>query len=230
MFVQLTRSSLLRRALALVAAIAVVAVAADLLANAADSGTTPHERVVEIKPAKKNVALRLVAGTVSVQDTGPPATVGPPVRRALLHAAQLYVDDAILAPLTHGRVDNAYETVFDAGVAAVASGPDRAVLTEAGTGAASAGLYATASPVRFDAIGDPHGQLALVATTFGLSVRASTPAGPLTVTRITELTFAPEFGRWRVTAYNVTVRRSVGSTTTSKRVSTGRAGPNGVAA
>ena len=223
MFVQLTRSSLLRRALALVAAIAVVAVAADLLANAADSGTTPHERVVEIKPAKKNVALRLV-------DTGPPATVGPPVRRALLHAAQLYVDDAILAPLTHGRVDNAYETVFDAGVAAVASGPDRAVLTEAGTGAASAGLYATASPVRFDAIGDPHGQLALVATTFGLSVRASTPAGPLTVTRITELTFAPEFGRWRVTAYNVTVRRSVGSTTTSKRVSTGRAGPNGVAA
>jgi len=34
------------------------------------------------------------------------------VRRAVLQAAQTYVDDAILAPLKSGRVDNGYEKVF----------------------------------------------------------------------------------------------------------------------
>ena len=133
----MTRSNKLRNTLVVVTSIAVVAVAADLLANTADSGSKQPNRHVSVVPTKRAAPLKLVVGTVSVQNTGPPAKLELPVRRAVLHAAQLYVDDAILAPLKTGRVDNRYETLFDAGVERAASGPDRAVLTEENTGLAA---------------------------------------------------------------------------------------------
>ena len=102
--------------------------------------------------------------------------------------------------------------MFDAGVKSAAAGPDRPALTEGSTGVVRGAVHATASPLRIDGIGDQSGKIALVATTFGLTVKASTPAGPLTITRLTELTFANEFGKWRVTAYKVVVRRRVGAT------------------
>ena len=70
--------------------------------------------------------------------------------------------------------------------------------------------------VRIDAISEPTGKLALVATTFVVRIDAQTPTGrKLVVRRRTELTFADEFGKWVVTAYRVTVRRSVGGRTTT---------------
>ena len=70
--------------------------------------------------------------------------------------------------------------------------------------------------VRIDAVSEPTGRLALVATTFNLRIDAQTPTGrKLVVRRRTELTFAYESGKWVVTAYRVSVRRSVGGRTTT---------------
>ena len=86
---------------------------------------------------------------------GSPTKIKAPVRRAVLDATQIYVDDAVLAPLKNGQVDNGYETLFDSGVktAAVGPGPAR---THGGEAPASSrgAVHATASPVRVDGIGD----------------------------------------------------------------------------
>jgi hypothetical protein len=164
--------------------------------------------------AKKR-SLTLVLGPVVVQDTGFPTKVPPPVRRAVMSATQRYFDDAIQAPLSRGTVDNAYSTVFDAGVNGLAAHRDRETMTESNTGPIRGPVGMRASSVRIDGLGDPTGKLTLVATTFSLKVDAATQAGKLTINRNTELTFAYESGAWRVTAYQVTVRRSIGRTTTS---------------
>ena len=212
-----------------IAAVAVIAVAADLLANTASSGkkhTTGSAKAGSTTPATP-AAFKLVLGTVKVQNTGRPAKIKAPVRRAVLQAAQAYVDDAILTPLKSGRVDNGYEKVFGLSLKSAASGPDRAVLTEAKTGLANGPVRVTASRVGLDGIGDQAGTIALVATTFGVTVKAPMAAGPLTISRVIELTFEHQFGRWVVTSYNVVVRRTAGAKTASARAASGG---NGVAA
>jgi hypothetical protein len=220
----LPRSKKLRTALLAGASIVVVVVVALLLASTADSGKThTPAKAAKAKAAKaKAGSLTLVIGPVDIQSAGPPASVGAPVRRALMAATQQYFDDAIQAPLTKGAVNAAYTKVFDPGVKGAATGKDRAALTESATGVIRRPVRMSASPVRMDALGDPTGKLALVATTFSLRVDANTPTGRLTIQRHTELTFANEFGRWVVTAYRVTVKRSLGPKTTT---TTARSGP-----
>jgi len=203
--------------------VVVVAVIALLLANSADSGNN-KPRAATGKPTPTvptSNRLTLHVGKVTVQNAGPPAKVTRAVRNILLSSTQLYVNDAILAPLQQGQVVNAYTTVFDAGVRKAAARNDRAVLTEATTGKARGAVNATASPVRIDALGDPTGKLALAAATFTMNIKAPTPAGRVTIRRRTELTFENEFGKWVVTGYRVTVRRAVGAKTQSKTISTG---------
>src|SRR5262249_55922084 len=133
----------------------------------------------------------------------------------LLDASQSYVDDAILAPLEKGKLEAAYAKVFDLGVRGDATGRDRATLTEVRTGKLSGTVKATATPVRLDAMGDQTGKLVLVAATCGVDVSASGSSGPLKISRLAELTFAPEQGRWLVTAYRVGVKRTATARTAS---------------
>jgi hypothetical protein len=213
---QITQSLNLRTATIAAASIVIVALLAVVLANTADSGKHKNgtDHASSRIPAETS-ALKLVVGQVDVQSAGPPAKVRSALRRALLQSTQAYVNDAIIAPLDRGKVVNGYETIFDPFVKGAASVRDRAALTEEHTGKAHGQLKATASPVRLDGLGDQNGQLSLVAATFTMNVKATTPAGAVTIRRHTELTFANEFGKWVVTAYRVTVRRSIGARTTS---------------
>jgi hypothetical protein len=217
----LPRSKKVRTALIVIASIAVIAVVATLLANTADSG---KKKVAGTKKPSASstttTALKLAVGTVKVQNTGPNTKLPAPVRRALMGAAQTYVNDAILAPLTSGHVDNGYEKIFGLSLRAAASGPDRGALTEAATGVARGAVQTTASRVRIDGLGDPNGKVALVATTFTMTLKATTPAGAVTIHRNTALTFENQFGSWVVTAYDVGVLRSVGATTSAAHAST----------
>jgi hypothetical protein len=81
--------------------------------------------------------------------------------------------------------------------------------------------------VRIDALGDPTGKVALAATSWTMNVKTPTPKGRLTIRRRTELTFANELGKWVVTAYRVTVRRSIGAKTASQTITSGGV-PSGV--
>jgi len=186
--------------------VTVVAVLAD--SPKKEKATAPTTTTVPRAPVIPRVKLRI--GRVFVQNVGPPAHVRRPVRRELLAAAQRYVDDAIIAPLEKGHLIAGYGKMYDPALRSGALGHDLAVLTEAKMGFRRDRVHATASPVRVDAIGGPDGRPALVALTFALNVDTPTAKGPLAIRRRTELTFVPEFGRWRVTAYRVSVQRSLG--------------------
>ncbi len=222
----LPRSKKLRTALLMAGSVVFVGVVAAILVSTADSGTKhtpaktkPKQQVVA--DAKKQ-SLKLVLGRVVVQNTGFPAAIRPPVRRAVMAATQRYFDRAIQAPLQTGKVNPGFTRLFDTGVNGLAARRDRATLTEAATGPIRSPVRIASSRVRMDGLGDPSGKVALVATSFTLQVNAGTPTGKLKINRHTELTFAYESGQWRVTAYRVTVRRSIGPKT---RSTTAHSGP-----
>jgi hypothetical protein len=221
----LPRSKKLRTALAVVGSVVLVGAIVAVMVSSADSGSDQATRGTTKSPptnAAKKTWTKLLPGGVVVQSAGPPfVTVRPPVRRAVMGATQRYFDDAIQAPLRNGRVNVAYSKVFDPGVNGLAARRDRAALTDAATGPIKGNVRMLASRVRIDGLADPTGQLTLVATTFTLKVKAATPTGQLTIKRNTELTFSHDSGRWLVTAYRVTVRRSLGAKTTTTTAQSG---------
>ena len=210
----LPRSKKVRTALIVIASIVVIAVVAGLLASTADSGHKKTRGTTKTAPPTTS-ALKLAVGVVKVQNTGTDTKLPSSIQGAVLQAAQTYVNDAVLAPLKSGHVDDGYEKIFGLSLRPAASGPDRGALTEATTGAARGAVSSTASRVRIDGIGDPTGKIALVATTFTLTVTATTQAGPLVLHRNTALTFENQFGSWVVTAYDVGVLRSGGAATSA---------------
>jgi hypothetical protein len=218
------RSRKLRTGLLVTASLAVVAVVALLLANTADSGNKKAKGTSSTAPASKN-GLKLQLGLIHVQSAGPRAPLRSPLRRLVLASAQTYVNSAILAPLERGQVGADYLKLFDPFVKTTATHADRPALTEAGTGLVNGSFHATASHVRLDGLGDPTGNIALVAASFTMKIEAPTPTGLLTIARATELTFANEFGKWVVTAYNVGVRRTINHSTTASTAHTGSKAP-----
>jgi hypothetical protein len=225
----LPRSKKLRTALLVAGSLVFVAIVVAVLVSLGDSGAKHTPSLGKAKKPSgttaktKNPETLLVMGRVVVQNTGFPTAVKAPVRRVVMSATQRYFDDAIQAPLLHGKVDNAFATVFDAGVSGAARHGDRETLTDAATGPIRGPVRMGASKVRIDGLGDPSGKLVLVATTFTLDVNATTPTGKLTISRHTELTFAYESGHWLVTAYHVSVQRSIGKKTTSTTARAGKA-------
>ena len=102
-----------------------------------------------------------------------------------------------------GRSTNAYEKLFDPACRTAASSTDRGALTEAATGVARGPVHATASSVRIDGLGDPTGKIALVATTFTLTVKAPTPAGRAHDQPRHRADVRERVRHWVVTAYDV---------------------------
>jgi hypothetical protein len=203
-------SNNLRSAAYIGGSLVVVAVLALVLVNLGSGG-----KAEKPKHVANSVGLVLQIGPVDVQSAGPPPRINSSVKQAVLDSSQSYVDDAILAPLEKGHLDQAYAQIFDRGVRRAATGHDRAALTEVRTGSLKGPLKATATKVRLDGMGDQTGKLVLVAATFGVNVNAKGSGGPVKIERLAEFTFAPEHGRWVVTAYRVGVKRTMTAQTTA---------------
>jgi len=201
-------SNNLRSAAIIGGSLAVVVVLAIIVAIVAGGGS----KAKKPQHVANSAGLALKIGTIDVQSAGPPARINSSVQQSVLDSSQTYVDDAILAPLEKGRLDQAYAQIFDRGVRRQATGADRATLTEVRTGTLK-GLKATATKVRLDGMGDQTGKLVLVAATFGVDVSAKGSGGPVKIQRLAELTFAPDGGRWAVTAYRVGVKRTTSAQT-----------------
>ena len=90
-----------------------------------------------------------------------------------------------------GAVGHGLRRAVRPGVAANATGVDRAALTDEGITPVTTSPTVTATPVRFDGLADANGAILLVATTFNVDVAGTTDTGPLTIHRTNELTFAP---------------------------------------
>jgi hypothetical protein len=164
----------------------------------------------------KAATVLLTGGDAVVSTAGPDAAIDEATKQAVLDASQKYIDAAVLAPLIDGTVAAGYDALFDPGVAASATGVDRAALTEEGITPVTTSPTVTATPVHFDGLADANGAILLVATTFNVDIAGTTDTGPLTIHRTNELTFAPgPNGAWTITAYRVAVARDTGTGTTS---------------
>jgi hypothetical protein len=205
-----------RSLLASLAALTLVATACS--GGKDDTKATKATTSTTAKPA----VVRLTRGDVAVQSAGGDVALDDATQQAVLAAAQRYVDAAVVGPLTKGVVGTDYPTLFDAGVATAANGPDRAALTDEGVPKVTAAPKVTAVPVRIDALADGNGQLQLLAATFTLAIEGATGAGPLTINRNVELTLTrnPD-GNMVISAYRVGVARNVADATTTTTATAG---------
>jgi hypothetical protein len=205
--------------------VVVAALIAVLLVATSDRGddtVARKRRPPATQPTPPPARLKLRIGDVHVRSIGKRIYLRRPVRNAVLRKTQQYVDGAIIAPLERGRAAPGWAQVFDPWVRRYAKKRDLADLTEVKMGFRKERVRATASKVRVDAIGSPAGRPALVALTWTMRVNAGTAKRPLNIRRRTELTFANEYGKWLVTAYQVDVTRSDGKQKKTKKAKAAR--------
>lgn len=177
----------------------------------ADTSTTKPSPALAVSTAVLKV------GKVDVESAGPQdAQVDKDTAKAVLTAAQAYIDDAIFAPLKTFKLGAGYGALFDKGVRNDATGPDRAALTELAVGKVPS-FTTKATPVELSALFGTLGELQYVATNFKLTLQTRGGQGRLVITHEIELTFAKTGKTWLVTAYRVqTVRKTPkGATTTT---------------
>jgi hypothetical protein len=209
---------------AVVAASIVVIVALAILAFVSCSSGSSKTRAAGTStstrpPATKKVqALKI--GTVHIESAGPPLDLSKTTREAVLASAQRYVDTGVYGPLDSGAVATGYATLFETPIRTAATTVDRAALTELSVGKAEK-YSAKASPVAVSGLVDASGALLYLATNFTMQERVTTASGPLEVTRIVELTFAPNGKHWQVTAYRVVATRKTGLATTTTTARSG---------
>ena len=125
----------------------------------------------------------------------------------MLATAQRYVDSAILAPLETGKLGSGYAALFEPGIRPAAIGPDQSTLTDIVAGKATT-MTETSTPVALSALADTSGTLVYAATTFKVTVHATTANGAITINRTVELTLQPDHASWLVVAYRTTVTRT----------------------
>ena len=99
---------------------------------------------------------------------------------------------------------------------AAATGADEAALTDLDVGKVTSLLDEGDAGRAVGPRRDASASSMYIATNFDLTVKATAPTGPLTLTHHIELTFAQTGKDWLVTAYRVqSVRKSASSTTTT---------------
>jgi hypothetical protein len=175
----------------------------------AGASTTSRPKVLDVKTS----VLRV--GSVDIESAGPSTPISTATGKAVLAAAQGYLDDALFTPLKSGEVGAGYASHFDAGVKAAATGRDQASLTDLAVGKVD-GLKTTATPVLLSALDGTLGEQMYVATNFDVTANGKTDAGKVAITHHVELTFAPAGKTWLITAYRVqTVRKLPTGTTTT---------------
>jgi hypothetical protein len=174
--------------------------------------SNPSDNVPKVLAIKTSV---LKVGKVDVESAGPSVQIDTATGRAVLAAAQKYIDNAVFAPLKVGTIGAGYGALFDPGVKAAALGADRTALTDLDVGKTTS-LTTKATPVELSALVGSLGDLMYIATDFDLTVNGAAAGGKFTMTRHVELAFAPRGKAWLVTAYRVnSVRKSVAGTTTT---------------
>jgi hypothetical protein len=176
----------------------------------AEPSTTQPPKVLTVTTATLKI------GKVDVQSAGPPnVQIDKATGKAVLTAAQKYIDTAVFGPLGKGQLGSGYGALFDRGLQKVAAGPDIPALTDLDVGKVAT-FTAKATPVNLSALVGTLGEMMYIGTAFDLTVKATATAGRLTITHHVELTFAQTGKSWLVTAYRVqSVRQTTKGTTTT---------------
>lgn len=194
-----------------------VVVAVLAIALAACGGGSKHNNTQPTVTTPKVLAVKtsvLHVGTVDVESAGPSNPIDPATGKAVLGAAQSYIDNAIFAPLQTGKLGSGYAALFDTGLRPTATGADANALTEAQVGRLTK-LSTTATPVLLSTLEGKLGEVMYFGTDFDLNIKGNADAGPVKIHRHIELTFARTGKAWLITAYRVNAQRNSTSGTTT---------------
>jgi hypothetical protein len=178
-----------------------------------DKKSEPDEPSDNVATAE---VAKITLGKVELESAGLPAKLDKTTRRLLLDRTQQYLDSAVHAPLTDGKVGDGFAPLFEGALRRFATGRDQDALTEMPVGKVDS-FKETIKPVAVSGLADQGGKLLYLATRFNSNVKAETAAGRTTITRSTELTFAPAGDTWIVIAYRVLAARKAptGTATTT---------------
>ena len=165
-------------------------------------------------------AAALKLGAVNLEAVGAPPAVDKKTKAALLAGAQTYVDNAVYEPLTSGKVGAKYGELFEPSIRQAATVTDAPAMTEANVGKVEE-YKATSTPVAVSGLADAMGGIVYLSTNFDVNVKATTAAGPLTIARSVELTWAPTGKTWSVTAYRTAATHKLPKSTTTTTASSG---------
>ncbi len=193
-----------------------IAVSLTLLLAACGGGKHKAASTTTTRPKVLAVATSVLKiGSVDIESAGPTKQIDTATGKAVLGAAQAYLDDAVFTPLKTGALGSGYAALFDTGVKQPATGPDRRALTDLDVGKVT-NLSTVATPVHLSSLEGTLGELMYLATDFDITVKATSGTGPVSLHRHIELTFAKTGAKWLVTAYRVqSVRTSTAGTTTT---------------
>jgi hypothetical protein len=167
-------------------------------------------------------AAPLKLGAVNLEAVGAPPAVDKKMQATLLAGAQTYVDNAVYEPLTSGKVGAKYGELFEPALRQAATVTDAPAMTETNVGKVEE-YTATSTPVKVSGLADGLGGILYLSTNFDVNVKATTEAGPLTIARTVELTWAPNSKGWSVTAYRTAATHKLPKSTTTTAASSGSA-------
>lgn len=205
-------------ALAVTSAVLVGACGGD---DGGDDAEAPQPKTTE--PEKLEVAIDLEAGPTAVTSAGPDVALAPEIIEAVMGVVDGYVDEAVAGPLATGKPAKDLERFF--GLRVITNvGPDganRAALTEEGVPRATDDVTITAEPVALTALADPAGNVLMVNAALDLRLKTKVEGGPIEIVRTGELLLEPFEGKWQITGYDLEVRRTTASGTTTTTAKTG---------
>jgi hypothetical protein len=202
---------------------------AALLVLASCHGSSKHGSTSSGVPAtdakgSPRVSLSLSLGSRQVQPAGTPVRpFDAATASAIRNLVNKYIATGIARPLFTGNPATGLVQFFTPSLAdrVGVRGHDRAALSDEKTPKILTVTKTVKQPLNLVALED-HGKLVMIGAQFSLSVTGTTDQGPLTISRIGNLVFAPNSRKiWYISGYNLIVRRdNAGSTTTLKATTT----------
>jgi hypothetical protein len=168
------------------------------------------------------VSLALHLGSLHVQAVGAPTRFDPAAANAILRLMNNYIAKGIARPLFTGTAASGLTAYFAPILNARIhlKGRDRAALTDEGAPVVTTVTGAVRDPL--DLLGlEDNGQLVMVSGQFGLTVKGMTADGPLVIARVGNFLFEPSPTKeWRITGYDIIVRREIGQSSTTQQATT----------
>ena len=161
------------------------------------------------------------AAAIKVVQFGPADLISPvaplrpldgPTAKAVLRTTQRFFDASITEPLRTGR-RGSIKTLFTAGAAEDARGPDEGALFDVGLPRVRT-LRSASHVVLLTGYAGEDNQVMLVVAKVAWDVRGD--GKRVRVVHRGELTLVPAFGSWFIDGYNLIATRTVGGTTTTK--------------
>jgi hypothetical protein len=171
---------------------------------------------------KPVVSVTLKLGSLQVQAAGTALPFNATVAKTVLALMNKYVSRAITHPLFTGQSATGVSAYFSPTLLPRIGpkGVDRAALTDEHEPVITNLTKAVKEPLALVALED-HGRTVMIGAQFGLVMEGSTAQGPLTVSRLGNFVFEPNaHGTWLITGYEISVRRTNGSTTTTQKATT----------